>query len=305
MSAEGTVDQVVDDVIDGSQARIIDRGYRRYDGERTGVRGAMWATTRHAVQRSLGLRRTFWAKVLPIASVAIAYLPAIVFVGIVALIPAKDITDFVVPTYGQYYGFIVSAIVLYVAFVAPEVLCSDRRTGMLGIYLASPLDRRTYFAAKAAAIGFALSLVCLGPPLFLLIANVLQSNGPQGVGDTLLTLVRVLGAGVAITALFTGLSMGVSSLTDRKMIATAGVVIVVVMTFVVVGTLVGVARYSTNWRALSPVLLSESVAARSHGEDIDLLSGAPSALVWGAWAAWTFGGFGIAWARIRTLAVTR
>ena len=36
------------------------------------------------------------------------------------------------------------------AFVAPEALCTDRRTGMLGLYLASPLTRDSYLVAKVA-----------------------------------------------------------------------------------------------------------------------------------------------------------
>jgi len=101
-------------------ARIIDRGYRSYDGVRTGTRGAMWALSRHSIQRGLGLRRTIWAKVLPVVSIAIAYVPAIVFVGIVALVPAKNLTDFVLPSYGDYYGYVISAIMLFVALVAPR-----------------------------------------------------------------------------------------------------------------------------------------------------------------------------------------
>ena len=66
---------------------------------------------------------------------------------------------------------------------APEVLCPDRRTGMLGLYLASPLTRDTYLLAKAAAVAGAARLVTLGPPLLLLVAFILQGLGPDGPGD--------------------------------------------------------------------------------------------------------------------------
>src|SRR3712207_8505042 len=57
----------------------------------------------------------------------------------------------VLPTYHEYYGFITAAIVVFVALVGPEVLCPDRRDGMLGMYLASPLTRDSYLGAKLLA----------------------------------------------------------------------------------------------------------------------------------------------------------
>ncbi len=122
-----------------SDARILDRGYRRYDGPRLGVRGAVRSLAWHSALRALGLRRTFWAKLLPLASVGIAYVPALVFVGVAALLPAA-LTEGggLLPDYADYYGFISAAIVLFVALVGPEVLCPDRRHRMLGLYLASP-----------------------------------------------------------------------------------------------------------------------------------------------------------------------
>ncbi|MEZ5234568.1 MAG: hypothetical protein R2749_17945 [Acidimicrobiales bacterium] len=42
---------------DPGAARIIDQGYRRYDGERRGIGGAVRAVHKAAVQRALGLKR--------------------------------------------------------------------------------------------------------------------------------------------------------------------------------------------------------------------------------------------------------
>ena len=46
-------------------------------------------------------------------------------------------------------------------------------------------------------------------------------------------------------------------------------------------------------------------AARVHGERTQIMDGVPSATVWLAWAAWTFGGFALARNRLRHLPVTR
>lgn len=285
-------------------AQILDRGYRHFRGERTGVAGAVRTLAIHSFQRALGLRRNLWAKALPLPAVLIAYLPAIVFVGVVALFPVEDVpTDFL-PSYGDYYGFVIAAIMLFVAFVAPEVLCTDRRSGMLGVYLSSPLDRDTYLLGKAIAIATALSLVCLGPPLLLLLANVLQSQGPDGAGDILLALVRVIAAGVVLTVFYTGVTMGVASLTDRKTVATAGIILIFLVSIMVTGIL-SVSGAPEGSQAVSPTYLSLDLASRVHGEPGNIMPSASSALVWGAWLAWTVGGFALARFRLHAVQVTR
>ena len=122
-------------------ARILDRGYRRYDGPRRGIGGSITTLVVHSIQRALGLRRTVWAKVLPFGGALIAYLPAVVFVGVVALVPVDELEADYLPSYGDYYGFIITAIMVFVALVAPEVLCTDRRSGMLGKESAAPIAR--------------------------------------------------------------------------------------------------------------------------------------------------------------------
>jgi ABC-2 type transport system permease protein len=292
------------DTFASGDAQILDRGYRKYDGPRTGVRGAVRAVVAHSVQRALGMRRTIWAKILPVATIGFAYLPAIVFVGVLALFPRSDTADLLLPTYGDYYGFIISAIMVFVALVAPEVLCTDRRTGMLGVYLAAPLDRDSYLFAKALSIAAVLSIVCLGPPLLMLIANVLQSTGPEGFGDIVTTFVRVLATGVVETLLFTGITMGVTSLTDRKAIAAASIILLFLVSISITGTL-DAAGLPSGVYVFAPTLLGLDLAPRIHGEFTPIMDGVPSITVWLAWAAWTFGGFALARNRLHHLPVTR
>ena len=292
------------DTFSGGDAQILDRGYRRYDGPRTGVRGAVGAVVLHSAQRALGMRRSIWAKVLPVATIGFAYLPAIVFVGVLALFPRADTASILLPSYGDYYGFIISAIMVFVALVAPEVLCTDRRTGMLGVYLAAPLDRDSYLFAKAVSIAGVLSIVCLGPPLLMLIANVLQSTGPEGVGEILDTTWRVLITGVVETLLFTGITMGVTSLTDRKAVASAGIILLFLISLSMTAT-IDVAGAPAGVYVMAPTLLGLEIAPRIHGEYSLIMDGVPSITLWLAWAAWTFGGFALARNRLKHLPVTR
>ena len=131
-------------------AQIFDRGYRRYTGERTGMSGSVRTLVRHSLRHALGLGRAARFKVVPVGVILMAYLPAAVFVGAAALIPVN--TEDFLPTYAGYYGFVAATIYLLAGFVSPELLCADRRTGLLGVYLASPLNRPFYLIGKAIAV---------------------------------------------------------------------------------------------------------------------------------------------------------
>jgi len=206
-------------------ARILESGYRRYEGERRGELHAVWSLFVHSLRRMLGLRRPARWKILPVMTIVFAYLPAIVFLGVIALLGDR-VQDFV-PQYADYYGFIVSAIVLFVAFAAPEALCPDRRSHVLSLYLASPLTRGTYLLAKAMAVATIIAAVTVGPPLLLLVGRVLQEAGPDGPLGVLGVLGRIIGAGTALSLFYTALSLAISSLTDRRAVAAAGTLMMI------------------------------------------------------------------------------
>ena len=161
------------------------------DGVNPAWAGAIAALRDAAVTPLLGSRETLseadWQalkdRLAPYAAwLFIAYVPAIVFVGPVRAHPGHALANAnLLPTYADYYWFISAAIVVFSAFVAPELLCTDRRTGMLGLYLASPLTRTTYGAKAVSVVGL-LALVTLGPPLLLLVAVTLVGRGPTARG---------------------------------------------------------------------------------------------------------------------------
>ena len=236
-------------------ARIMDRGYRRYTGERGGVSVSMRSVIKYTVQRALGVHRKFRFKVMPILTIVISYVPAMVYVGVVVLtnqledqqaatgggLPqgaGRAVASQLIQDYPSLYGSIVAAIALFAAFVAPEVLCTDRRTGMLGLYMASPLNRWTYLAAKAVAVGMILLIVTLGPPVLLLIGYSTQGYGPSAFGDWVSTILRVFGLGVSLAFFHTMVSSAISSITTRRAAASASFIVMVMGTGVLVPLLI-------------------------------------------------------------------
>ncbi len=211
---------------EAGNARIFDRGYRRYDGDRRPVRGAVFTLYLATLQRILGLRRGAKAKILPVLTIAISYLPAISFIGLASLLPDK--MKSALPDYNEYYSFIIAAILLFVAFVAPEALCPDRRYKILGVYLASPLNRTTYVLAKLLSVLTVLSIVTIGPMLLLAIARTLLDDGPA-LRDLPLLIFRIFLSGFLVSLFYGCLSLAISSLTDRKGFASAGFVLLAIV----------------------------------------------------------------------------
>lgn len=287
------------------EARIFDRGYRRYEGERRGVRGAFFTLYLATLQRILGLRRGAKAKILPVLTIGIAYLPAIVVIGISVMFPKR--LDRLLPDYHEYYGSVITAILLFVAFVAPESLCPDRRYKILGVYLSSPLSRLSYVVAKFAAVFTVLCAVTLGPVVLLVIAKSLLDVGPALV-DLPVLLLRVFGAGIVLSAFFSGVSLAIASMTDRKGFASAGFVLLIIVTQVVgavigrggggrfapesSGVLIGVLR--------TPTILAEQI----YGQTVERITFglAPTVLVY---SGMLFVALAVLVIRYRKLEVTR
>ena len=208
-------------------AAIFDQGYRAYEGPRAGVSNAMRAVAWSTTQRALGLRRKFRFKVVPLITIFIAYVPALVFMGLAILLPT-ELAGELVQDYAGYFGLITVTMILLSAFVVPEVMGSDRRTGMFGLYMASPLTRWHYVAAKAGSIVAVLSLVTLVPVIFLMIGYSFLEIGPDGMVDGLEVLGKILVSGFVLSIFFALLGMAASTLTNRPLFASAGIVMAIV-----------------------------------------------------------------------------
>lgn len=213
---------VGDRVAAGSDARIVDRGYQHYTGER---RGALWEIRAIAVgtfQRSLGFRRPTSAKIFPLLLVLGCFAPALIVLGVRLLVGptafagSSRAIDNIVPL-GTYFALIATLVLVLTALAASEALCPDRRQRVLSLYYASPASPRTYLLARVLGVVAVLCCVTILPPLLLWIGNVLLANDPwiylQGhLGQ----FPEILAAGAILAFFDAAIGLAVAGFTDRK-----------------------------------------------------------------------------------------
>jgi ABC-2 type transport system permease protein len=130
---------------------VYDRGYRPYEGERGGRGAARAALARLSVRRALGLRRSWRQKVLPWSLLAIATVPAVVNVGVKYITRNTPAAGIDLITFHDYVG-VSTALLLFVAVTAPDMVCPDRRHQVLPLIFARPLTGYDYVLAKVGAL---------------------------------------------------------------------------------------------------------------------------------------------------------
>jgi hypothetical protein len=117
-------------------------------------------------------------------------------------------------------------------------------------------------------------------------------------------LLRIVASGVLLASLFTALSMGVASLTDRRAVAAAATVFLVAGAGVVAGTLVFALHESEGFVVIAIVRSALELVRRIYGDPAFLRGvGTPTLIVGNL--AWTLATAAVAAVRYRRLQVTR
>jgi ABC-2 type transport system permease protein len=216
--------------------KVYDRGYRPYEGPRRGRAGAIAALWRATMRRSLGLGRSWRHKVMPWLLLAIATVPAAVFVGVAYLTREANIPVRLI-TYREYVG-VSSSLMLFVAIAAPDALCPDRRQRVLPLILSRPLTGIDYAVAKVAAlftVVFAFSFI---PQVVLFVGQMLVSDRSL---DYLRENAEVLWQSplaVAVLALyFAILGLASAAITSRRVIGGANFIGLLLVTNMVTGAI--------------------------------------------------------------------
>jgi ABC-2 type transport system permease protein len=236
---------------------VYDRGYRPYAGPRGGRREATWALWRLSVRRALGLRRPWRQKVFPWSLLAIATVPAIVNVGIAYAIKDNpfDFERFEFITYREYVG-VSTALLLFVALTAPDVVCPDRAQRVLPLLFARPLTGNDYVLAKVGAIATIVSGFAFLPQVVLFVGQALVSDGALDyVVDNAAVLWQVPVSVAILAVYYAAIGVALASLTDRRIVGGVAVLALALITSAVAGILTTVADGSTPLAVLNVLAL--------------------------------------------------
>lgn len=218
---------------------VYDRGYRPYDGPRGRRGAATLALFRASMRRALGLRRSWRQKIAPFVLLGIVTIPAIVNVGIGYVTRDRVADRFEIITYRDYVG-VSAALLLFVALVAPDVMCPDRRHRVLPLMFARPLMGSDYVAAKVGAIGTILFAFSFLPQVVLFIGNVLVSDSSLDYFTGHLDVLWKVPVAVVLLAVYYAvIGVAIASLTDRRIVAGAAVIGLFLVTSISSGIIVG------------------------------------------------------------------
>ncbi|MCZ6615563.1 MAG: ABC transporter permease subunit [Chloroflexi bacterium] len=224
------------------RGEVFDLGYRHYDGPREGrmrARKALWA---NGVRTALGLGRGSRAKVLPVLFFVAAIIPAVVLALVASQVdevvgPGAQVD---IPSHGDYYQIISIILLLFSAIIAPELLCPDRREGVIYLYLVRPLTTTDYVAGRWLAFLSITLAIAYSGQVILFIGFVLAAAEPfDYLRDNWLDVPRFLAAGLVVALFTTTIPLAVSAFTTRRAYATAFVIGLYFISFPAAGILTG------------------------------------------------------------------
>lgn len=262
---------------------VYDRGYQHYTGPRLGRAHAFRALTGYSMKRALGSKKRWTAKVVPVILYVSVALLVIIPLGIEAFIDSAEVLE-----YWDFFSVAWLILGVFVATIAPEMLCGDRREKTLILYFSRPITRLDYLLSKLLATGLLTLTITLVPlAIFWLGRQLLDDSPVSAMKDHAGDLWRILVVSVLVSAYLGALGLVVSAFTGRKAIAVG----VIIVAFLFASALAGVLQESIGsdaqqkWFALiSPAQTIDDFSGGVFGNpQIDSTFGEPlSAWIYGA-----------------------
>ena len=204
-----------------TSGELFDLGYQHYQGPREGRMRARKAVFVDGFRTTLGLGHGGLAKVLPILLFTAAMAPAIILALIVSL--TEGVLD--LPDHADYYQIVSIVLIIFAAIIAPELLCPDRRNGVISLYFVRPLTPTDYVAGRWLAFFSIILMLVYSGQLVLLAGLILSAADPWDyIRENWLDVPRILGAGLLVAIFITTLPLAVSAFTNRRVFASAFVI---------------------------------------------------------------------------------
>ena len=213
---------------------LYDLGYQHYLGPREGRVRARKAVFVDGFRTTLGLGHGPLAKVLPILLFGAAMAPAVIMAVIAS--QTEGLLD--LPDHADYYEIVSIILIIFAAIIAPELLCPDRRNGVISLYLVRPLTTTDYVAGRWLAFFTITLLLVYSGQIVLLAGLILSAADPWDyIRENWLDVPRILGAGLLVAIFITTLPLAVSAFTTRRAYAAAFVIGVFIISAVTAGIL--------------------------------------------------------------------
>ena len=134
---------------------VFDIGYQSYTGVREGRGRGRRAVFKDGVRIALGLGRGSRAKVLPWFFIALLAGIGLIFAliaGAAARLSGPEAAAGMnLPSHSDYNGIASMILFVFAALVGPELLCRDRKDGVINLYLVRPLTGTDYVVSRWAA----------------------------------------------------------------------------------------------------------------------------------------------------------
>lgn len=205
----------------GSTGTVFDIGYHSYTGTREGRRRPRLAVFKDGVRIALGLGRGGRAKILPFAFMGLLSMIALIMAliaGAAERLAGPGATERLnLPTHGDFNSAASMILFVFAAVIAPELLCRDKRDGVLNLYLVRPLTGTDYVGARWLAF-LAVMLVAALLPQFILFGGLVMGDAAPMtyLGKHWLDVPRFVLAGTAMAVYLTSFSMLAASYTNRR-----------------------------------------------------------------------------------------
>jgi ABC-2 type transport system permease protein len=206
---------------EGRYGEIFDRGYKHYDGPRLGRRHAISALILYSIKRAMGIKKSWTAKVVPILLYVAVAIPVAVGVGIQAFVDDPEFWSYL-----DFFIFIFMIEGTFVATIAPEMVCGDRRENVLQLYFSRAITRLDYVLAKLGATALLTLTISLVPvSIYWLGVQLLDDSPLRAMADTRGDIGAILVAGTLIAIYLGSIGLAISTFTGRKSIAVAIIII--------------------------------------------------------------------------------